>query len=71
MVNRPPPATAGDPAILQWADPLGHAGNDYDLYALDPLGNVVAFSNNVQDGDDDAFEGFFLPAPVGRCTWRW
>ena len=35
--------------------------DDYDLYALDALGNVVAFSNNVQDGDYNAFEGFFLP----------
>ena len=58
---RPPPGAPFNPALLQWADPLGHAGDDYDLYALDALGNVVAFSNNVQDGDDNAFEGFFLP----------
>lgn len=54
-------STADVPAILQWADPLGRAKDDYDLYALDPAGNVVAFSNNIQDGDDDPFEGFFLP----------
>ena len=64
------PTTAGSAeaaTILQWADPLGHATDDYDLYALDALGNVVAFSNDVQNGDDNAFEGFFLPdigAPV-------
>lgn len=60
-------ASAGAPAILQWADPLGHSGNDYDLYVLDDAGNVVGFSNDVQDGDDNAFEGVFLPdigAPV-------
>jgi subtilisin-like proprotein convertase family protein len=57
--------SAGAPVILQWADPLGHSGNDYDLYELDPAGNVVAFSNDVQDGNDDAFEGFFTPFVAG------
>jgi subtilisin-like proprotein convertase family protein len=57
--------TAGAPVLLQWADPLGHAGDDYDLYELDPAGNVVAFSNDVQDGNDDAFEGFFTPFVAG------
>jgi subtilisin-like proprotein convertase family protein len=57
--------TAGAPVILQWADPLGHAGDDYDLYELDPAGNVIAFSNDVQDGNDDAFEGFFTPFVSG------
>ena len=65
VVNPTTAGSAGVPAILQWADPLGHAGNDYDLYALDALGNVVAFSNSVQDGDDDAFEAFFLPNTGG------
>jgi len=58
------PVTAnsgGVTVVLQWADPLGRAGDDYDLYALDIAGNVVAYSNNVQDGDDDPFEGFVLP----------
>ena len=41
--------------------PARSAADDYDLYALDALGNVVGFSNDVQDGDDDPFEGFFLP----------
>jgi subtilisin-like proprotein convertase family protein len=65
MVNPTTAGSAGDPAILQWADPLGRAGNDYDLYALDTLGNVVGFSNSVQDGDDLAFEGFYLPNTGG------
>ncbi len=54
-------ASAGTPAILQWADPLGGSANDYDLYGVDSAGNVVAFSNDVQDGDDDPLEGFFVP----------
>ncbi|HEX8152166.1 MAG TPA: neuroendocrine convertase 1, partial [Thermoanaerobaculia bacterium] len=52
---------AGVPAILQWADPLGGSGNDYDLYAIGADGTVTAFSNDVQDGDDQAFEGFVIP----------
>jgi uncharacterized repeat protein (TIGR01451 family) len=54
--------SAGVPAILQWADPLGGAANDYDLYAVAADGSVVAFSNDVQNGDDDAFEGFYVPS---------
>lgn len=54
--------SAGVPTILQWADPLGGSGNDYDLYAVAADGSVTAFSNDVQDGDDEAFEGFYLPS---------
>jgi len=54
--------SAGVPTILQWADPLGGSGNDYDLYAVAADGSVTAFSNDVQDGDDQAFEGFYLPS---------
>ena len=50
----------GAPVVLQWADPIGAATDDYDVYAIDGDGNVVGFSNSVQDGDDDPFEGFFL-----------
>jgi subtilisin-like proprotein convertase family protein len=61
-------ATAGGPAVLQWADALGAATDDYDLYALDAAGNVVGFSNDTQDGDDDAFEGFLLPSSAVRLA---
>jgi uncharacterized repeat protein (TIGR01451 family) len=54
--------SAGVATILQWADPLGRSGNDYDLYAVAADGSVLAFSNDVQNGDDDPFEGFFLPS---------
>ncbi|HZB50966.1 MAG TPA: S8 family serine peptidase [Mycobacteriales bacterium] len=58
--------SAGVPTILQWADPLGGSDNDYDLYAVAADGSVTAFSNDVQDGDDQAFEGFYLPGgPLG------
>jgi subtilisin-like proprotein convertase family protein len=49
------------PALLQWADPLGRSADDYDLYAVDGAGDVIAFSNDTQNGDDDPFEGFFIP----------
>ncbi|HEY4095954.1 MAG TPA: S8 family serine peptidase, partial [Baekduia sp.] len=42
--------------VLSWADPLGHAADDYDLYELDDGGHVVGFSQDVQDGDDDPVE---------------
>jgi hypothetical protein len=41
---------------LQWSDPLGGSTNDYDLYALDSGGNVLAVSNTVQNGTQDPYE---------------
>ena len=41
---------------LHWADPLGAAADDYDLYLFDATGTVVNFSQDVQDGDDDPYE---------------
>lgn len=43
------------PTMLQWADPFGASGNDYDLCILDAEGNLEC-SVNVQDGDDDPIE---------------
>ena len=48
---------AGNPINLYWADPLGGATNDYDLYILNnALTNVVGSSTNIQDGRQDPFE---------------
>ena len=42
---------AGSGVNLTWADPLGAAADDYDLYVLDPTGtSVVASSTNLQNG---------------------
>jgi subtilisin-like proprotein convertase family protein len=57
--------SAGQPVVLHWADPLGAARDDYDLYVLDSADNVVGFSNTTQNGDDDPLEGLFLPAATG------
>jgi subtilisin-like proprotein convertase family protein len=54
-------AEAELPVVLHWADPLGGAQDDYDLYVLDSDDNVVAASNTMQNGDDDPVEGLFLP----------
>jgi uncharacterized repeat protein (TIGR01451 family) len=53
--------SAGVPTILQWNDPLGQSGNDYDLYALNAAGKILAVSNDTQDGDDTPFERIDLP----------
>lgn len=56
------PASSGTPTLLYWADPLGAAADDYDLYAVDGAGNVLAASNDVQNGTQDPIEGFYLPS---------
>ena len=42
--------------VLQWADPLGGSGNDYDLFLVDADDNVLASSTDVQDGTQDPIE---------------
>jgi subtilisin family serine protease/subtilisin-like proprotein convertase family protein len=54
-----PDSSAGVPVTLFWADPLGAAADDYDLYLFDGDGNVVGVSQDVQDGDDDPYELLF------------
>jgi hypothetical protein len=51
-----PNSNASIPVTLFWADPEGAAADDYDLYLFDDQGNVLNFSQNVQDGDDDPYE---------------
>jgi uncharacterized repeat protein (TIGR01451 family) len=42
---------------LQWSDPQGGSGNDYDLFLLNhDMTQVLASSTDVQNGDDDPFE---------------
>ncbi|MEV4597728.1 S8 family serine peptidase [Amycolatopsis sp. NPDC049253] len=49
------------PVTLHWSDPLGAAADDYDLYLLDGAGNVVSFSQDVQDGTQDPYEQLATP----------
>ncbi len=42
---------------LQWGEPRGEAGDDYDLYLISPDGTTIeASSTDIQDGDDDPIE---------------
>ena len=42
--------------VLQWADPWGASGNDYDLFLVDAAGNVIESSTDTQDGSQDPIE---------------
>lgn len=49
-----------------WADPLGAATNDYDVYVVDAAGaNVVAKSDTTQNGTQDPYE-FVNKLDVGQ-----
>ncbi len=65
LVDPLSPASTGVPVVLWWADPLGRARDDYDVYAVDPAGDVVDFSNARQDGDDDPTEILLNPLVEG------
>jgi len=48
---------AGQVVDLQWSDPFGGSGNDYDLFVLNStLTTVLGFSTDVQDGTQDPIE---------------
>jgi subtilisin-like proprotein convertase family protein len=59
-------SSAGIPVNLFWSDPLGASNNDYDLYLLDATGNVVSFSQDVQDGTQDPYERVDTPTFGGN-----
>ena len=44
---------------LWWAEPIGQAENDYDLYVLDAQGNILNASTNEQSGDGIPFESLY------------
>jgi len=53
-----PPATE-IAVFLQWAEPWGHASSDYDLFLYDDrLTTALAWSNAIQNGDDNPYEAF-------------
>ncbi|WP_083660910.1 S8 family serine peptidase [Actinophytocola xanthii] len=54
-------SSAGVPVLLNWSDPIGRSGNDYDLYMLDAAGNVLAASQDYQTGTQDAYERVNTP----------
>ncbi|HEY2461439.1 MAG TPA: S8 family serine peptidase [Candidatus Acidoferrum sp.] len=46
----------GEAYTLNWADPQGASGNDYDLFVVSSTGVVKASSTNIQNGTQNAFE---------------
>lgn len=44
--------------VLQWSDPFGASGNDYDLYLMNASFNVIASSTDAQLGSQDPIEAF-------------
>jgi hypothetical protein len=49
--------------VLQWNDPFGGSGNDYDLLLYNMTsGSLVAYSNNYQDGTGNPLEWFSYTA---------
>jgi hypothetical protein len=56
----------GQVVDLQWSDPFGGSGNDYDLFVLDPSGTtVLGSSTDVQDGTEDPIEEVDGSFPAG------
>jgi len=48
---------------LQWSDPLGGSGNDYDLFVLNAAGTTVSCaSTDVQSGTQNPFEECYNPS---------
>jgi hypothetical protein len=44
-------------AILQWNEPFGSSGQDYDLHVADVSGGAIYLSStNIQNGNDDPLE---------------
>ena len=60
-----PDSDNGVPVTLFWANRLGAAADDYDLYLFNGAGQVVDFAQNTQDGDDDPYEILFTPTAGG------
>ena len=46
----------GEAYTLNWADPGGASGNDYDLFLVSSAGTVKASSTNIQSGTQNPFE---------------
>lgn len=52
----------GEVYTLNWADPAGASGNDYDLFLVSSTGTVKASSTNIQSGTQNPFEQINPPA---------
>ena len=56
-------------AVMQWDEPSGGAGNDYNLALFDYYtGDLLAQSTYIQDGDDDPVEFVVYENSTGEDT---
>jgi hypothetical protein len=64
-------------AYLQWNDPWGGSGNDYDLYLYNGSGQLLAGSQDTQAGAGNPIEYFFYQNTTGGtqtvylAAFRW
>jgi hypothetical protein len=54
--------SSGEEYTLNWADPSGASGNDYDLFLVNSVGTIKAQSTNIQSGTQNPFEAITPPA---------
>jgi hypothetical protein len=55
---------------LQWNDTFGASSNDYDLYLFNhATGKLLAWSENVQDGNDNPVEDLAYQNTTGAGAW--
>ena len=54
------PPGAGVVIFLQWNDPFGQSGNDYDLYLSNQNGTILAKSEETQTGNGNPFEALIF-----------
>ena len=59
---------SASPTFLFWSDPLKGSNNDYDLVIYSEQGDVVAISNNVQNGSQDPIEAVGPPRKGDRIA---
>lgn len=57
-----PITSPGEGYVLQWADPFGASGNDFDLFYVNSSGIIIASSTNLQNGTQNPFEFINPPA---------
>lgn len=65
LLNPLSPSSAGAVLTMFWAEPLGATASDYDFYVFNAAGTLLNFAQNVQDGDDDAYERINMTAAGG------
>lgn len=51
--------------VLQWDNPFGGAGDDYDLFVRHPSGTIIGSSQDAQTGQDDPLE-IVLTSPCAQ-----